>query len=688
MSSHAMIPVPQAIRCVLAQTVLELQRRWNCCICSSDDDWTNITSGDIVGRIAAEDVTMPSPGYPQFPVSVMDGYAMCLKSIIQETMGRDDSTSNEPLTLLILDSIYAGDETDNSRCFSSNMGAIYVTTGAILPYFVDTVIPVEEVTIQNKAESNNNQPAISILPKIWKKYYDSLNKPPWIRAIGFDIPETTVLLRRGQTIEVAHMGLILQAGYSLSSIRVRRKPIVGVLSTGNELCDSFSTTNTTHHVHDKHSLNHHRLIPDVNRPMLLSLLNSFDSCDTIDLGIVKDDNIIEMKRVLDNAMDICDVVITTGGISMGEKDLVQQALTELGCHTHFSRLHMKPGKPTTFLTCPRFLRIDQSQKSLLKACLLFALPGNPVSAFVCTHLLVRPCLDLLYHGINDTRTDGNFSIQSIIQNAFVHDEIVARIHHQQQPWKLDVERPEYHRVQIQSSSLVQGNESATNQSYLATTTGIQQSSRILSLVGASGLMVLPHLHGKLSALPGESYTVLLLNNPNPLSHVRVKDSLHIRSAKPTIGIIQFINNSAYDNSKNIQERVYHSLGGQNHVCLVDTFFASSVDRIQHLVQNEVSEYLDVVVIVSMEIPFLVNLKLSSMLTSLLQSNKISHSSVLLMRNAISSVNPVKVLHDPIFGYYECETKSFLIVSVPDNGLEVALESIAVMLKHTLFISRG
>jgi hypothetical protein len=275
------------------------------------------------------------------------------------------------------------------------------------------------------------------------------------------------------------------------------------------------------------------------------------------------------------------------------------------------------------------------------------------------------------------------SIHSIIQNAFVHDEITATIHHQQQqPWKLDAERPEYHRVKIESSL---DKNNVSNHSYMATSTGVQQSSRLLSLVGADGLMVLPHLQGKVQVVPGESYPVLLLNHT--FGKVRVTDSLHIRSAKLTLGIIEFVSNSTKINHRLIPERVYNALGGQNHVCMLDQFYATTVDEVQHLIQCELSEYLDVVVIVGMSIPFLVNLKLSSMLTSFIQK-KISDATALVMRKAISSVDPVGVLNDPIFGYYENETKSFIIISVPDCGLEPALKSIAVTLKHTLLLSRG
>jgi hypothetical protein len=115
--------------------------------------------------------------------------------------------------------------------------------------------------------------------------------------------------------------------------------------------------------------------------------------------------------------------------------------------SHFGRLHMRPGKPTTFITLPK---VDQGT-------FLVALPGNPVSSYVCSHLLVWPCVHLLAHGSRDAssvsnpkKDDDDHWIQTMVAQALVHPDI-ERVE-LTQDIKLDVERPKYHRVRFIPSS--------------------------------------------------------------------------------------------------------------------------------------------------------------------------------------------------------------------------------------------
>lgn len=210
-------------------------------------------------------------------------------------------------------------------------------------------------------------------------------------------------------------------------MKVHRKPIVGVLSTGSELVEAFAATPPGK-------------IRDSNRPMLLSLLREWD-VEVIDLGICVDKKHL-LEETIRNAFRKVDVLITSGGVSMGDHDLIKPLLEQIGT-VHFGRLFMKPGKPTTFAT----VDVDGIQK------FAFALPGNPVSTFTTCHLLVHPALKRL----------SGFPIEKC-----QHTKIHAILAH---PIKLDAERPEFHRANVAWD--------VKQLKFIAASTGRQISSRLL-----------------------------------------------------------------------------------------------------------------------------------------------------------------------------------------------------------------
>ena len=158
-----------------------------------------------------------------------------------------------------------------------------------------------------------------------------------------------------------------------------------------------------------------------------------------------------LEATLKNALDKVDVIITTGGVSMGELDLLKPTIERsLGGTIHFGRVAMKPGKPTTFATIPA------SPPKLI-----FALPGNPASALVTFHLFVLPSL---------RKASGMEKPALPMAKVSLAEDV-----------KLDP-RPEYHRVFI---SVTEGG------GLVAVSTGMQRSSRVGSLSGANGLLCLP-----------------------------------------------------------------------------------------------------------------------------------------------------------------------------------------------------
>ena len=202
----------------------------------------------------------------------------------------------------------------------------------------------------------------------------------------------------------AEIGLLAAVG--ATNVKVFKKPIVCVVSTGDELVEPWSD-----------GLGNGK-IRDSNRFMLIAAAKT-SGAKLLNLGIVQDKR-TELKETLRNALEDSDIVVTSGGVSMGSLDLIKGILEDIGT-VHFGRMCMKPGKPTTFATITSGTGPNRREK------LFFGLPGNPVSALVTFHLLVDPAIKAL---------------TGVAQSKCYHPRVNARIN---MPLKLDSERPEYHR---------------------------------------------------------------------------------------------------------------------------------------------------------------------------------------------------------------------------------------------------
>jgi gephyrin len=220
----------------------------------------------------------------------------------------------------------------------------------------------------------------------------------WIRAVGSDIAAGETVLHEGTVLGAAEIGLLATVG--VTNVAVYGSPSVGVMSTGNELVKP-STATTGSQIHDS------------NRSMLLAAVTESGG-DAVDLGIVPDDVGAFEARLREAWANRVDIVVTSGGVSMGSLDLVKPTLERIGT-VHFGRLNMKPGKPTTYAT----IEIDGVKKHI------FALPGNPVSSLVTFKLLVDPCIKR-FAGARPEECH--------------HRRVTARL---AQPLTLDPARPEY-----------------------------------------------------------------------------------------------------------------------------------------------------------------------------------------------------------------------------------------------------
>ncbi|XP_041669305.1 gephyrin a isoform X1 [Cheilinus undulatus] len=365
---------------------------------------------DGLGRVLAQDI-YAKDNLPPFPASVKDGYAV--------------RAADGPGDRFIMGESQAGQQPTHTVMPGQVMR---VTTGAPIPCGADAVVQVEDTELLRESEDGTEELEVRIMVQA-RPGQD-------IRPIGHDIRRGECVLAKGTHMGPSEIGLLATVG--VTEVSVHKFPVVAVMSTGNELLNPEDDL-------------HPGKIRDSNRSTLLSTIQEH-GYPTINLGIVGD-NPDDLLSALHEGISRADVIITSGGVSMGEKDYLKQVLDiDLHAQIHFGRVFMKPGLPTTFAT----VDIDGSRK------LIFALPGNPVSAVVTCNLFVIPALRKM-QGILDPRP-------TIIKARLSCDV------------KLDP-RPEYHRCIL----------TWHHQEPLpwAQSTGNQVSSRLMSMRSANGLLMLP-----------------------------------------------------------------------------------------------------------------------------------------------------------------------------------------------------
>eukprot|EP01065_Artemidia_motanka_P001686 TRINITY_DN10776_c0_g2_i2.p1 TRINITY_DN10776_c0_g2~~TRINITY_DN10776_c0_g2_i2.p1 ORF type:complete len:881 (+),score=343.79 TRINITY_DN10776_c0_g2_i2:74-2716(+) len=408
-SQHLMMEMDEALACVAAEA-------------PSQSGTTELPLSQCRGRVLAADARCPH-AHPPFAASIKDGYAV--------------RSADGAGVFKVAAAVTAGEDATALELQPATV--CRVSTGGAVPRGADAVVQLEDTELVLADEAADKELTIRVLLPA-KPGQD-------IRPAGCDIAAGSVVLAADSVLGAAEIGLLATAG--LANVAVRSRPVVAVLSTGTELIPvedqggrQPSATGT---------------IFDSNRPMLIAALQSdYFNCEVIDLGVAPDDA-DRLLAVLRDGMSRADVVITSGGVSMGERDLVKAALDSLGCKMHFGRVEMKPGKPTTFAT---------AEVGGRRRC-FFGLPGNPVSCLVCLHLFVRPALR---------------KIQGFT-GAALHARRVSGVVGGAADIKLDQERPEFHRCVLQWDDGAGG--------YVAHSTGKQASHRLLSARGAEAVMALP-----------------------------------------------------------------------------------------------------------------------------------------------------------------------------------------------------
>ncbi|XP_017784378.1 PREDICTED: gephyrin [Nicrophorus vespilloides] len=397
-----------------------------------DDKYELVDLENAWGAILGENVSSVD-SLPPFPASTKDGYAV---------IAADGAGVRE-----VVNSVAAGDQPDVKILKPGQI--VRINTGAPVPPGADAVVQVEDTKV-HISDAKGEEITVEILkaPTVGQD----------IRPIGSDIGSDMELLKTGERLSSAHIGLLAAIGRT--SVKIEKSAKIGILSTGNELQSPHESIKPGK-------------IRDSNKLTLINLLKEYGYSSN-DCGISKD-NPDDVLLSFIKAFRYNDVVITTGGVSMGEHDVIKNVLMEdFGAEILFGRVNMKPGKPTTFA------RLEFEGKTKF----VFGLPGNPVSASVTCILFVIPGL-------------------SFCSKAFFSHRTISV--HLNEKLSLD-QRPEYARATYTKTD---------DGRYVARTTGNQISSKLNSFVGANCLLILPGQTSEQKTLPKDfEVEAIILPTPN------------------------------------------------------------------------------------------------------------------------------------------------------------------------------
>lgn len=289
-----------------------------------------------VGCVLAADVIAPED-VPPFANSALDGYAVLASDV-----------AAVPVELPVVAEIAAGAAAD--RPLRSGE-AIRIMTGAPMPPGADAIVLVERTERLDGGER--------------VRIHESVSSGQAVRAAGDDIHAGTTVFTAGTTIRPAVAGVL--ASVNARSLAVVPKVRVAVLSTGDELIDDGSPLGPGQ-------------IRESNKTMLLGLVEEAGAV-AVDFGVIRDDE-AALEAVLREAADTCDTIITSGGVSMGDYDVVKAVLSRVA-DMQWMEVAIKPAKPFAF---------GRLVNSAGRTIPVFGLPGNPVSSLVSFELLARPAL--------------------------------------------------------------------------------------------------------------------------------------------------------------------------------------------------------------------------------------------------------------------------------------------------------
>jgi len=314
---------------------------------------------DALGRVSSDDA-LADTDLPPWDNAAMDGYAIRASDIAA-------ATEASPVSLEVIGDVAAGADPDVEVRPGT---AVRIATGARVPPGADAVVQVELTTPADRdGRSTGPRGRHGAEPAPDRcLVHQPVQCGASIRAVGSDLRRGTVVVPSGTRVGPA--AVAVAAGAGLAHLAVRRRPIVGVLATGNELRDPGSVLGPSG-------------IPDANGPALMALLTEAGA-EARNLGIARD-TLEDVRARICAGLAEADALIVSGGVSVGPYDHVRAAFEAYGT-IDLWRVAVQPGKPFAFGTAPR------PGGASGPPVLLFGLPGNPVSTFVTFELFVRPAL--------------------------------------------------------------------------------------------------------------------------------------------------------------------------------------------------------------------------------------------------------------------------------------------------------
>jgi molybdopterin molybdotransferase len=365
-----------------------------------------------LGRVLARDIVAPFD-VPPADNSAVDGFAVRMADLAPGSRARLRVVGDLPAGGVYAGRIAAGE-------------TLRIMTGAPMPEGADTVVPKEH----SRGAGD------------WVEL-QAVERGANVRGRGEDVRAGASVLRAGSVLRPADLGLIASLGFP--EVRVHRRPRVALLSTGDEVVEPGRPRRAGQ-------------IYDANRFSLGGMVEAAGA-EPLDLGIVPDIRVALRERLLE-AADAADVVLTSGGVSVGDYDLVKSVLGEIG-GVDFWQVAMQPGRPLAVG------RIGGAQ--------FFGLPGNPVASVLCFHLFVRPAL---------WKRGGRARLDPECVSATALE-----------PMRKKVGRREFKRGVLRF----------TERGYEVSTTGPQGSGILSSMVAANCLIILEEARGDVQ--PGERVLV-------------------------------------------------------------------------------------------------------------------------------------------------------------------------------------
>ena len=306
---------------------------------------------DALGYVLAEDI-VADHNSPEFPTSAMDGYAIIHEDM---TLGTLKVGSINPAGSALKEEVIGG------TC-------IKTFTGSLMPHGADTLIPIENVEVDGDE--------IIIKEEVPQGFS--------VREVGENYAKGQLLIPKGTKIDFPQIGVM--ASLNISSVLVYEKPTVAILSTGSELLElGEEQTNDAQ-------------IRSSNNYILEAIVKKYDGVP-MQLGCIKDDKASITKAVSD-ALEKSDIVVTTGGVSVGDFDFVKDVIVELGCDVVFKGVRVKPGQ--------HIMVARKGDKFII------GLPGFAYSSTVTALLYVVPLIEKLQQGKCSLR-----KVKAILKEAFI-----------------------------------------------------------------------------------------------------------------------------------------------------------------------------------------------------------------------------------------------------------------------------